>query len=215
MATEAERVRDLCCSVITYVRTHHPETIDKAYDYFWDGQKPDEFLTGIALDLGFLNFEDWLLCDFKANPEGETFLDIYASKIGIGESEAGIAEKLKASRISLYEVVSASSDKGVTVRDLLRGGETVLSGKGLSAGLRQGEVFATRLIELDGETMMGGCVYPYGANRKKEVLAYIDKQFSRYVRNEKPGGTMDEFLKAYGDILNLVWMECITGAQEQ
>ena len=67
-------------SIICFVRDNHAGDIDKAYAYFWDESEPDEFLSGTALELGFLNFEDWLLFDYRVNKDKQTFLDIYVNK---------------------------------------------------------------------------------------------------------------------------------------
>jgi hypothetical protein len=79
----------------------------------------------------------------------------------------------------------------------------------LTRGLNKGDIFATRLLTLDSKTCMSGCVYPYTIDQKKTVLTYMDKQFKRYIRNVKPDGTMRDFLKDYGDVLNLIWMNFI------
>ena len=73
MGKEESLKTDLVSSIIQFVRENHAETIDKAYKYFWDDNTPDEFMGGTALSLGFLNFEDWLIFDYKVNNEKETF----------------------------------------------------------------------------------------------------------------------------------------------
>ena len=67
MGKEESLKTDLVCSIIQFVRENHAETIDKAYKYFWDDQTPEEFMGGTALSLGFMNFEDWLIFDYKVN----------------------------------------------------------------------------------------------------------------------------------------------------
>ena len=80
MAKETDIKTRLLQSIIHYVRDNHASDIDKAYSYFWDDAQPDEFLGGTALELGFVNFEDWLLFDYKVNEKKQTFIDIYAGK---------------------------------------------------------------------------------------------------------------------------------------
>jgi hypothetical protein len=199
-------------SIIHYVRTNHEEAIDKAYEYFWDEQHPDEIMSGTALALGFHNFEDWLLFDYRANEAKETFIDIYArSNKELTDEEREVLDKIKNSLISLYEVASVSKDKRVLLKDLLLGGDSSLRDKNLTRGLKKGDIFATRLLSLDGNTVMSGCVYPYSADRKKAVLDSIDKQFKRYMKNVNPEGEMKDFLKEYGDIFNLLWLNFIVG----
>lgn len=195
-----------------FAREKHPDTIDKAYDYFWEGESPEEFLKGTALTLGFINFEDWLLMDYRVNGGEETFLDVYARTAELTDEETTILDTLAESRLSLYEVLSVAKDKRVRLRDLLLGGEHELREKALTRGLKKGDIFAARLLTLDNKEMLSGCVYPFLSSQKDFILSNLERQFKRYVRNVRPGGTMRDFLKDYGDIVNLVWIEAIRNA---
>ncbi|MHB8881577.1 MAG: hypothetical protein ACYC69_08755 [Thermodesulfovibrionales bacterium] len=194
-------------AAINFVREHHPEAIDAAYKYYWDDQQPDEFMQGMALELGFMNFEDWLIFDYKANEEKETFLTIY-SKCDpcLGDEGKAVIEAIQDSFLSFYEVLSVSEDKRVRLKDLLCGGEFLLGDKNLTRGLNVGDIFATRLLFLDDNYVIGGCVYPYSAEQKQQILRYIDVQFGRYKRNVRQDGTMENYLKDYGDVFNIIWM---------
>ena len=209
MGKEETLKTDIICSIIQDVREKHPETIDKAYEYFWDGNTPDELFGGTALSLGFLNFEDWLVFDYKVNDDKETFIDMYIRNHTLKGKETALLNSLKDSVISLYEVSSVARDKRIILKDLLLESEHTLRDKALTRGLNKGDIFATRLLTLDGKTCMSGCVYPYTADQKKTVLTYVDKQFKRYIKNVKPDGTMRDFLKDYGDVLNIIWMNLI------
>jgi len=210
MGKEEKLKTALIQSITDYVRLNHNEAIDKAYEYFWDEHEPDEFLSGTALTLGFINFEDWLIFDYKGNSDNDTFIDVYARNCSeLQEEEKDLLCRIKDSRLSLYEVSSVSRDKRVLLKDLLMGGEFELKEKVLTKGLKKGDLFATRLLMLDGKSVMSGCVYPFKTEHKKKVLAYIDRQFGRYKRNENPEGTMKGFLKDYGDVFNMAWMNLI------
>ncbi len=210
MGKEETLKTTLIQSVINYVRANHTDAIDKAYEYFWDEKYPEDFLQGTALALGFINFEDWLIFDYETNDSKETFIDLYIrDNRALKDDELTLLNKIKGAISSLYEVISVSKNKGVTVKDLLLSGEFVLREKTLAKGLKKGDIFAARLLTLDGKSIMSGCVYPYKAGDKKTILDYIDRQFGRYKRNEKPDGTMKDFLKDYGDVFNIVWMNLI------
>jgi hypothetical protein len=209
MGKEEGLKTELVCSIIQFVRENHPETIDKAYQYFWDENNPDEIMSGTALSLGFLNFEDWLIFDYKVNDDKETFIDIYLKTHKLKEREADLLKRIKDSVISLYEVSSVAKGKRIMLTDLLMNSEHSLRDKALTRGLNKGDIFSTRLLDLDGKTCMSGCVYPFTADQKKTVLTYVDKQFKRYTRNVNQNGTMREFLKDYGDVLNVIWMNLI------
>lgn len=216
MGKEEGIKKELLEAIIQYVRDNHKDDIDKAYEYFWDEEEPAESLKGTALELGFINFEDWLLFDYKTAEGKQTFIDLYIDGTeGLKEEEIAILHKISDSVLSLYEVVSVSKDKKIILKDLLLGDEYSVKDKVLTRGLNKGDVFATRLLNLDGKHVMSVCVYPFTSAQKKDVLNTVDKQFARYRKTVKKDGTMREYLKDYGDVFNLSWMHhCLNPVSE-
>jgi hypothetical protein len=210
MGKEEDVKTAIARTIMERAREQHGETIDKAYEYFWDCHHPDEFLKGTALALGFVNFEDWFIFDYRANELGETFLDLYAKDNQcLSGEESSVISRMRDSVLSLYEVASVSRDKRVLLKDLLLGEEVSLREKTLTRGLKKGDLFAARILELDGGQVMSGSVYPYLQTQKKRVLGYVEKQYSRYKRNVNREGTMRGYLKEYGDVFNLAWLQLI------
>jgi hypothetical protein len=210
MGKEEDIKTEIARTIMERAREKHVEAIDKAYEYFWDSNHPDEFMNGTALALGFVNFEDWFIFDYKANEMGETFLDLYAKdKQCPSREESSVLSRMRESVLSLYEVASVSKDKRVLLKDLLLGEEVSLREKTLTRGLKKGDLFAARILQLDGRHVMSGSVYPYLQTQKKRVLAYVEKQYSRYKKNVNREGMMREYLKEYGDVFNLVWLQLI------
>jgi hypothetical protein len=210
MGKKEELKLSLFQCVIRYVRENHAKAIDNAYEYYWDGHQPAEFMGGVALELAFINFEDWLVCDYKVNKDNETFIDIYIKNSGgLKKEELAILKKLRDSVLSLYEVVSVSKDKGLRLKDLLLGNEVSLRDRILTKGLKKGDIFAARLLDLGRSHIMNVCVYPYAAEQKKKVLDRVKTEFGRFLKNVNPKGTMADYLKHYGDIFNLIWMDFI------
>jgi len=73
---------------------------------------------------------------------------------------------------------------------------------------------AARLLPLDRGHVMSGSVYPFRAEDKKAVLDYVNSIFRRYTKNENPNGMMKDFLKDYGDVFNMAWMNIILNQRE-
>jgi hypothetical protein len=210
MGREEDIETGISRTIMERAREKHGEAIDKAYEYFWDSNHPDESLSGTALELGFIYFEDWFVFDYKANELGETFLDLYAKDNQcLSGEESSVISRMRDSVLSLYEVASVSKDKRVLLKDLLLGEEVSLREKTLTRGLNKGDLFAARILELDGRQVLSGAVYPYLQVQKKRVLGYVEKQYSRYKRNVNPEGTMRAYLKEYGDVFNLIWLQLI------
>ncbi|MEJ2191428.1 MAG: hypothetical protein P8Y39_03640 [Nitrospirota bacterium] len=153
-------------SVVAFVRAKHVEEIDEAYDYFWEEEDPADFLGGRPLELGFMNFEDWLVCDYRPG-EAKGFIDRFIEDSRPDKEMAAVLE-----------------------------------------GLRTGSVFATRLIDVEGEKAMGRCVYPF-ADRKALVLDSLEGQFRRYQKHKNPGSSMADFLADETYAFNTIWVSCL------
>lgn len=216
MGKEAKLLKELFNNIIQYVRINHTEAIDKAYSYFWDGETPDEFLSGSALTLGFHNFEDWMIFDHKINEEGDTYIDLFIRDIkDLDDHAVDLLRRAKDSVMSLYEVAAVAKDKRVVLKDILLERDAELREKYLTQSLNKGDLFASRLFRLDNRDVMSACVYPFNPSQKNKILAYVDKQFKRYIKNVKQDGTMQDYLKDYGDVFNLIWMNFIVEPPEK
>ncbi len=203
---DAEEFRaGLYNEVIVHMRQKHPELIDAAYDYFWEDEYPEDFLSGLPLELGFVNFEDWFICDYNT-PETGFVTDLYLKETGQEEDKEKSAAlgALKRSFISLYDVKSAGG--GAELEDALLGSACSLKSVPLD-GLEAGGLFATRIISLAGRHVMGACIYPFGGDPsvRQSVFDSIDSQFARYKKNKNPGGALEEFLKQESYIFNVIW----------
>ncbi len=197
---------ELFQSVIDFARARHAELIDKAYEYFWEEDDPEDFFGGTALGLAFINFEDWFVCDYRT-AEGDSIIDLYiGSKEDLPDEDLKALEAMRDSYISIYEV--ASSDGEVTLKDLLLGEEFTSPNESLRS-LNKGDIFASRFVRIDGEHVMSRCVYPYTRNAKDRLLEYADTNFKRFTNRKKQDGTMRDFVKEESYIFNLLWLDNI------
>jgi len=210
MNTLQEKIFNILNKINSFIYEHYQEYIQEAFEYFWEEERPEEFLQGILLDIGEINFEDWLTIDYRT-PYGESFLDLYREFSEVSEEESIILDALKESRISLYEVES-NSEEGIVIKDLIAQERYKIKSDALNSlnlsveKIKVGELFATRLIKLNGEIIMGRCVYPFRASLKDEVLRYIEMQYKRYLKNENPSGNIESFLKDASSIFNTIWV---------
>jgi hypothetical protein len=197
---------ELFHSFINFARANHADLIDKAYEYFWEEDDPEDFLGGTALSLGFINFEDWLICDYKTE-DGKSITDLYTdASEGLEEKDLRTLEAMKDSYISIYEAVSVG-DK-VTLKDLLLDEEFTTEHESLKS-LNKGDIFASRFIAMDGERIMSRCVYPYSNEAKDHVLENFGVIYKRYLKNKNPEGTVRDFIKEESYTFNLLWLDNI------
>lgn len=202
--TADELRAELYGEVIVHMRQKHPELIDEAYEFFWEEDYPEDFLSGLPLELAFVNFEDWFICSYSAKETG-SIIDLYLEETGQKEDgeKSALMEALRLSYISLYEVKSASGG-GAALEDVLTGRAYSLKSVPV-AGLEQGGLFAGRIINLAGQEIMGACIYPFGASMRQSVLDSVNKQFARYKKNKNPDGTAEDFLREESYTFNVIW----------
>lgn len=193
-------IETLYGSVIEYARESLKKDIDAAWEFFWEEDEPEDMMGGGALEVGFINFEDWFICDYKTD-EGST-IQKYIDATSPDDETASALKKLENSYLSLYEV-KESADV-IILKDLAVGGEIEIVEPRLEQ-LADGDFFATRIIELDGKKVIGRCVYPFGAKMKSDVLNMLDGQFQRYTKNKNKGADMEAFLKEENYAFNIIW----------
>lgn len=198
-------IEELYGSVIEYARENHPEEIDLAYDYFWEEEDPTEFLLGKALELGFVNFEDWLVCDYRAD-DGTGLIDRYTGDENPSPEAVEHLMAMRDSFISLYEV--SSSDGVLRLTDITQGEEHEVEDSRLH-GLDPGYVLAARLIPTGGGLVLGRCIYPFGVKRRELAASSLDMQFSRFKKNENPEADMADFLREESGVFNMIWVSCL------
>ncbi|MFN3739733.1 MAG: hypothetical protein ACK4TF_03540 [Thermodesulfovibrionales bacterium] len=198
-----EKIYSILNQISEFIYENYQEDIQEAFEYFWEEEKPEDILHGMMLDMGELNFDDWLTVDYR-NPYGEGFLELYEKYSELSEDEKKILTALKESMISLYEVEDVSNNS-IRLKDLLRDKRLEFISERLSR-LKNGDLFATRFITIDNEIFMGKCIYPFHSFQKDEVLKYLDMQFKRYLKNENPQGDIESFLKEASSVFNTVWL---------
>ncbi|MDA8168830.1 MAG: hypothetical protein M0Z59_03915 [Nitrospiraceae bacterium] len=205
MASEQRDLKtELYGQVISHMRAKHPELIDAAYDMFWEEEYPEDFLSGLPLELAFVNFEDWFICDFK-DCESGSVIDLYLAE-NEGAKDAALLEKLRDSVISLYEVKTAG--EAATLEDLLQGGTVDLRPMPLE-GMKAGDLFGARIPDFGNGPVMGSCVYPFGRAMKETVTAYFEKHFNRYKRGCEDGPPIRQFLKDEASYFNIIWINSL------
>ena len=194
-------------AVMEHIREFHPDEIDDAYDYFWEEEDPEEFLSGLSLEIGFHNFEDWLVCDYRNKElDGKGFIERYMEATEVDEETVSILKVLDSSFLSLYEVASVEGDT-VRLRDLALNKEVNLSEPRVCM-LKPSEIFAARLVEVGGKLYMTHGVYPFSGRIKEKVVEYLGKLYSRYAKHNKDA-TMAAFLKSEAYSFNTIWVSCL------
>lgn len=202
MDENALKTRDeLYGSVMEYMREFFPGMIDRAYEFFWEEEEPENFLSGLALELGFINFEDWFVCDY-AEPETGLIIDLFLEKNP--EEDRNKYGPLKKSVISAFRVKGVNEDTA-ELEDLLLLRSYVLKPIPIE-GLKEGDFFAARLLEFPEGPVLGACIYPFGSGMGDMVLDAVNSQFIRYKKNKNPQGTTRDFLKEEGYTFNMIWM---------
>ncbi len=177
---------------------------------FWDDFVPQQHLEGHFLEIAYQNFFEWICFDFIIDPDqNKTLIDLYMEQNRqLSQDEHAVLTKMKNSVISLYEVQEVFPEKGLLLKDLLIGGEFDVKEKLATRGLKRWDIFATRLLLIDGQYIMSGSVYPYHIGFKQRILDDILQEYKEY-REEFPDAAMDGFLKETGDIFNFHWYDPI------
>ena len=196
--------------LLKFLEKNYKSTIKDARSLFWDDFKPDEHLDGHSLDIAYQNFMEWVVFDFLIDVDNEkTLIDLYMEnnkKLSLDEHK--VLTMMKNSVISLYEVQEVFPEKGLLLKDQLFGEEYDVREKAATRSLRKWDIYAARLLHVDGEYIMSGSVYPYNRKLKEWILEDIHAEYEDY-KHEYPDAAMDEFLKKSSEIFNFYWYDII------
>jgi hypothetical protein len=187
----------------------HKDRFEDAVGLFWDDFNPAEFLQRDAFEYAEINFWEWVVHDWVDEVSGMSLADLYLeNKRVISLDERRILTKLKNSVLSLYEVQEVFPEKGLLLKDLLRGGQYDVREKAATRHLAKWDILATRLLDVDGLFIMSGAIYPYPVRFKNDILQNILSEHRRYSKKAKDAD-MDHFLKANGELFNFYWYDLI------
>jgi len=196
--------------LMRFYEKNYRYTMEEAHVLFWDDFIPEEHLEGHSLDIAYQNFFEWITFDFVIDPDNnKTLIDLYMeNKKNLSMDEHKVLTIMKNSVISLYEVQEVFPEKGLLLKDLVMGGEYDVKEKSATRSLKKWDIYAARLLQIDGQHIMSGSVYPYHLKHKEWILDDIEAEYQEY-KQEFPDGTMDKFLKESGEIFNFYWYDPI------
>ena len=196
--------------LLEFFKKSYEDRLDDALFLFWDEFNSEEHLDDATLELADINFWEWLVFDYLIGEDnGKTIIDLYmenTKKLSLDEHK--VLTIMKNSVISLYEVQEVFPDKGLLLKDLVLGGEYDVREKAATRTLRKWDIFAARLLHVDGTYILSGSVYPYHLRQKERILDDIRAEFEDY-RLDFPEATLDEFLKKNSEIFNFYWYDII------
>ena len=116
-------------------------------------------------------FEDFLTRTLE--PDGRNIVDDYLKRRGWKEPVANkrYMQALRGSVMSLYEVSGIVPGEAFLARDLVRGGEPVrVSERTATKTLAPWERIGARLVEIDGEPIIGGGLLPFTHEASEEAI---------------------------------------------
>lgn len=200
----------LVSDLLKFAKKRFGDYIDDAYDYFWDDFDPEEELDERLFQFSDINFWEWLVYDWiPDDDDGRTLIEHFIeSNKRLTSDELKILKMMNNAVISLYEVMEVFPEKGLLVKDLLCGGEYDIKERLATRSANKWDIFAARLLHLDGQYVMSGCIYPYYLRQKEQILSAINKMFEDY-RKVYHDAAMEDFLKTEGSMFNFFWYEIV------
>ncbi|HDH06365.1 MAG TPA: DUF2384 domain-containing protein [Nitrospirae bacterium] len=205
-STSERLVQDL----LGFFKKNFEDRLDDAHFVFWDKFIPGKHLNDDILPFADINFREWLVYDYLIDEKNNrTLIDLYMeNNRKLSSDEHRVLTMMKHSVISLYEVQEVFPEKGLLLKDLLLEGEYDVREKTATRNLGKWDIFATRLLHVDGVYIMSGSVYSYPLKQKEKILEDIHAEFEDY-RLDFPDATLDDFLKESSEIFNFYWYDII------
>lgn len=195
--------------LVQFGETHHKHSLKKAFERFWGDFSMHDSIPSIHHQSVMINFMEWFVHDRVMDEgSGKTLIDIYIEKTKLlGADDLSILKRMKDAVISLYEVREHYPDEGFLLKDLIQGEVYTVSEKMATRSLMKWDIFAARLLLLDGKYVIAGSLYPFQIEEKIELVGDIMKAFAAYIV-DYPGSSLKDFLKAEaGSLFNHMWCD--------
>lgn len=179
---------------------------------FWEDEIPEDFLNEELLEFSFANYFDWMVSDWIVdNENGETVIDIFREQTRkFNDLELEILDRIRQSVLSLFEVHEIIPGKALVLEDQFFGDKYEIEERNSAEFLTKGDIFAARILKMDGEFTLSGAIYPYPSSDKEKILAAIQDRFIDYKNDfPDPDFTLRNFLKEAGHLFNSFWVESI------
>lgn len=201
--------------ILAFAKKRFGDYIDNAYDYFWDDFDPERNLSEELFRFSDINFWEWFVYDWIPDEkDSRTLIEHFKEnnkKLSLDELK--VLNMMNNAVISLYEVQDVFFEKGLLLKDLLMGGEYDVREKMATRSARKWDIFAGRLLHVDGKYILSGAIYPYSVRQKEGIIKAINKWFKDY-KKDYPDGTMDDFLKSESDMFNFFWYSPVINPPE-
>lgn len=206
---ESIRAR-LVQELLGFFKKNFSDSLNDAHSIFWGEFELEKYLEMEIVHLADINFWEWIVYDFVIDEEHDkTLIDLYMENTRrLSPDEHRILTMMKNSVISLCEVQEVFPEKGFLLKDLILGGEYDVSEKAATKSLRKWDIFAARLLYVDGIYIMSGSVYPYPLKQKDRILDDCREVFADY-KKDYPADTLNDFLKRNSDVFNFYWYDLI------
>jgi hypothetical protein len=181
--------------VLAFSKRYYNHTFNEAYWYYWDDFVPEEYLDTEALQWADINFCEWFVFDWRPDEKDQkTLVELYMEKKErLTPDEISVLNKMKDAVLNLYEVQEVFLDKGLVLKDLLLGGEYKVKERLATRNLKKWDIFAARLLYIDGNYIISGSSYPYPIRDKVDMIKHLKECFNKH-KKTRPSDTMRDFL---------------------
>lgn len=159
------------------LRSIHPDDVDDARATFWGKHLPlrDQWKDGALLEMAEVAFQFWLFFD---ELDGDQTLaeQILHDDRDLSPGERRYLEMGRASAMRLYEVVGVEPGAGLTLRDVLHGGEVRVRERAGSRCLHTWDLIAARVMAkgASGQPEIDGGLFPIQARVRDSLVKHLE-----------------------------------------
>ncbi|MEO7327771.1 MAG: SEC-C domain-containing protein, partial [Minicystis sp.] len=154
----------------------HPEDLDAARAYLWGEHLPllDQWKDPALLEMAECALQGWVC--FDELEDGETQAEfILGDERDLTRGVRKYLEVGRESAMKLYEVVDVTPGSGVTLRNVLDGGEVRVRERSASRSLHVWDLVAARVRQsgASGQPEIDGGMFPIGARVREPLVAQL------------------------------------------
>lgn len=177
--------KKLIKEILSFFKRYYSYSLKEALKYFWPELEEQKQLPKEISETGGINFYEWIIFDWTPEEDENTVIDFFMKKNSekLSIDELKVLNVMRKSVLSLYEVQEVFPEMGLLLKDLLLGGEYLVRERLASRKLVKWDIFATRLLYVDGKYIMSGSIYYYPREIRTSIIKHLNKEFKEWKKD--------------------------------
>lgn len=180
---------------------------------YWGAEVHKRWQKGELAEQEIQQSSAWLWLDWRRSANSKTFAEQMMSDASLTDQQRQILDSLKASQMSVYQVVRLDPGRGAELENVLEGGRVFIHDRSFFLTAEKWLLLFCRVYAVGPYHFMAGGGYGFPPREKEFIRAYLTRELANHQR-KYPGASWGEFLKIRPEVLGRLTAELHKRAEQ-